>query len=47
VIDPFSRMDRWAACRGLGADAIVGQPCSVQGILRSWDCWLPRTEAAQ
>jgi hypothetical protein len=47
VIDPFSRMDRWAACRGLGADAIVGQPCSVQGILRSWDCWMPSLEASR
>jgi hypothetical protein len=40
VIDPFVEMERWANLRSLGADAIVGKPCSPQGFLFSWHQWL-------
>lgn len=46
VTDGFVQMDRWESYRRLGVDAIVGRPWSLQGLLFSWERWLPPLKEA-
>lgn len=39
LIDSFSLMARWDCFWGLGVDAIVDRPFSLQGVLCSWEAW--------